>query len=167
MGEQHRRRGPRILGDGLWYARQQGATHLIDVATLTARLSLGRQITTGLFGSQPWSLTSNRPRPGRRKKSGRCDVRRIQGTLKSEIADMVNSPGRRQARFTAAMSSGVSGHRPVGALDIAGTAGRRTASPGSPKAPRRDDPHDDESGRAAVLRLGLGRRRNAFNAFGV
>ena len=33
--------GRLILGDGLWYARQLGATHLIDVATLTGAIVVG------------------------------------------------------------------------------------------------------------------------------
>src|SRR5207302_1821506 len=44
--------GRLILGDGLWYARQLGATHLVDIATLTGAcvVALGK-ITSGLFGS--------------------------------------------------------------------------------------------------------------------
>src|ERR1051325_105582 len=44
--------GRLILGDGLWYARQLGATHLIDVATLTGAVvvALGK-LTSGLFGT--------------------------------------------------------------------------------------------------------------------
>src|SRR4051794_35599414 len=44
--------GRLILGDGLWYARQLGATHLVDVATLTGAVvvALGK-VTTGLFGN--------------------------------------------------------------------------------------------------------------------
>src|SRR5206468_10271737 len=44
--------GRLILGDALWYARQLGATHLVDVATLTGAcvVALGK-ITTGLFGT--------------------------------------------------------------------------------------------------------------------
>ena len=48
--------GRLILGDGLWYARKLGATHLVDVATLTGAIvvALGK-ITSGLFGTpQPW-----------------------------------------------------------------------------------------------------------------
>src|SRR5262249_60534975 len=43
--------GRLILGDGLWYARQLGATHLVDVATLTGAcvVALGKS-TSGLFG---------------------------------------------------------------------------------------------------------------------
>src|SRR5207244_8135963 len=44
--------GRLILGDGLWYARQLGATHLVDVATLTGAVvvALGK-IVSGLFGA--------------------------------------------------------------------------------------------------------------------
>src|SRR5439155_53627 len=44
--------GRLILGDGLWYARQLGATHLVDVATLTGAVvvALGK-LTSGLFGT--------------------------------------------------------------------------------------------------------------------
>ena len=46
--------GRLILGDGLWYARKLGATHLVDVATLTGAIvvALGK-ITSGLFGTPP------------------------------------------------------------------------------------------------------------------
>src|SRR5262249_47100392 len=46
--------GRLILGDGLWFARRLGATHLVDVATLTGAcvVALGK-ITTGLFGTPP------------------------------------------------------------------------------------------------------------------
>src|ERR1041385_313503 len=44
--------GRLILGDGLWYARRLGATHLVDVATLTGAIvvALGKS-TTGAFGT--------------------------------------------------------------------------------------------------------------------
>jgi hypothetical protein len=46
--------GRLILGDGLWYAMQLGATHLVDVATLTGAVvvALGKS-TSGLFGTPP------------------------------------------------------------------------------------------------------------------
>jgi len=46
--------GRLILGDGLWYARKLGATHLVDVATLTGAIvvALGK-IMSGLFGTPP------------------------------------------------------------------------------------------------------------------
>jgi leucyl aminopeptidase len=48
--------GRLVLGDALWYARKLGATHLVDLATLTGAVvvALGKT-TTGLFGRpQPW-----------------------------------------------------------------------------------------------------------------
>ena len=41
-----------VLGDGLWYAQKLGATHLVDVATLTGAVvvALGK-ITSGIFGT--------------------------------------------------------------------------------------------------------------------
>jgi leucyl aminopeptidase len=44
--------GRLILGDALWYARRLGATHLVDVATLTGAIvvALGK-ITSGIFGT--------------------------------------------------------------------------------------------------------------------
>ena len=44
--------GRLILGDGLWYAQQLGATHLVDVATLTGAcvVALGKA-ASGLFGT--------------------------------------------------------------------------------------------------------------------
>src|SRR5581483_3720017 len=48
--------GRLILADGMIYARAQGATHLVDIATLTGAIvaALGH-ITTGAFGNdQAW-----------------------------------------------------------------------------------------------------------------
>src|SRR5207342_2191352 len=48
--------GRLILGDGLWYARKLGATHLVDVATLTGAIvvALGKA-ASALFGRpQSW-----------------------------------------------------------------------------------------------------------------
>src|SRR5437667_1871034 len=44
--------GRLVLGDGLWYARQLGATHLVDIATLTGAcvVALGK-FASGLFGA--------------------------------------------------------------------------------------------------------------------
>jgi len=44
--------GRLILGDGIWYAQQLGATHLVDLATLTGAcvVALGKT-TSGLFGT--------------------------------------------------------------------------------------------------------------------
>jgi leucyl aminopeptidase len=118
--------GRLILGDGLWYARQLGATHLIDVATLTGAVvvALGK-ITTGLYGTpQPWV---DRVRDAATAAGEKVwplplfDEYREQ--LKSEIADMLNSPGRPAGSITAAMFlKEFAGDGPWAHLDIAGTA---------------------------------------------
>ena len=118
--------GRLILGDALWYARQIGATHLVDVATLTGAciVALGK-ITTGLFGTpQPWvdAIKAAAGRGG--EKIWQMPLfDDYKETLKSDIADMINSPGRPAGAVTAAMflkefaGSGAWAH-----LDIAGTA---------------------------------------------
>src|SRR4029079_19406177 len=47
--------GRLILGDGLWYARELGATHLVDVATLTGAITVALgNLPSGLFGTPDW-----------------------------------------------------------------------------------------------------------------
>src|SRR6185436_6993223 len=44
--------GRLILGDALWYAQKVGATHLVDIATLTGAISVALgKFTSGLFGT--------------------------------------------------------------------------------------------------------------------
>ena len=88
--------GRLILGDGLWYARQLGATHLIDVATLTGAIVVGLgKITTGLFGTpQPW-VDHIRARGRSRRREGLADavVRGIQGTAEERDRRHAEQPG--------------------------------------------------------------------------
>jgi leucyl aminopeptidase len=131
--------GRLILGDGLWYARRLGATHLVDVATLTGAVvvALGKY-TTGLFGnSEAWINTVRRvaDRAGDRVwPMPLFDDYREQ--IKSEIADMMNTGGRAAGSITAAMflkefAEGL----PWAHLDIAGTAWAEDARPYLPKGP--------------------------------
>src|SRR5690349_3683627 len=98
--------GRLILGDGLWYARQLGATHLIDVATLTGAIvvALGK-VTTGLFGTpQPWVDHISRAADRAGEKIWQLPLfEDYREQLKSEIADILNSPGRPAGSITAAM----------------------------------------------------------------
>jgi leucyl aminopeptidase len=118
--------GRLILGDALWYARQSGATHLVDVATLTGAcvVALGK-ITTGLFGSPPpWvdAVCAAAARGGE-KLWPMPLFDEYRDALKSEIADMLNSPGRPAGSITAAMFlKEFAGAGPWAHLDIAGTA---------------------------------------------
>jgi leucyl aminopeptidase len=117
--------GRLILGDGLWYAKKLGATHLVDVATLTGAcvVALGK-IATGLWATSGWGeqLEAAAARGGERVwQMPLFDEYRDQ--LKSEIADMVNSPGRPAGAVTAAMFlKEFCGDTPWAHLDIAGTA---------------------------------------------
>jgi leucyl aminopeptidase len=131
--------GRLILGDGLWYARQLGATHLVDVATLTGAVvvALGKG-TTGLFGTpDEWVDRVRRvaDRAGDRAwPMPLFDDYREQ--LKSDIADMTNTGGRPAGSITAAMflkefTEGL----PWAHLDIAGTAWADEAKPYLPKGP--------------------------------
>jgi leucyl aminopeptidase len=131
--------GRLILGDGLWYARQLGATHLVDVATLTGAVvvALGK-ITTGLFGApDEWveRVRKVADRAGDRSWpmplfSDYCDQ------IKSDIADMMNTGGRAAGSITAALflKEFVDGV-PWVHLDIAGTAWSDEARPYLPKGP--------------------------------
>lgn len=117
--------GRLILGDGLWYARQLGATHLIDVATLTGAVvvALGK-ITTGLFGTDGWvDVVRDAAVRGGEKLWPMPLFDEYKDQLKSEIADMINSPGRPGGSITAAMFlKEFTGGLPWAHLDIAGTA---------------------------------------------
>jgi leucyl aminopeptidase len=131
--------GRLILGDGLWYARQLGATHLVDVATLTGAVvvALGK-VTSGLFG-QPNSWV-DRVRGVADAAGDRAwplplfDDYRDQ--IKSEIADMINTGGRAAGSITAAMFlKEFVDDVPWVHMDIAGTAWADEPKPYLPKGP--------------------------------
>jgi leucyl aminopeptidase len=125
--------GRLILGDALWHARQLGATHLVDVATLTGAciVALGK-ITTGLFGTpQPWvdaiRLAAAR---GGEKVWQMPLFDEYKDALKSDMADMINSPGRAGGAVTAALFlKEFAGSVPWAHLDIAGPAWADEAKP--------------------------------------
>src|SRR5438132_8272789 len=98
--------GRLILGDGLWYARKLGATHLVDVATLTGAIvtALGK-ITSGLFGTpDAWTEVV-------RRVANRAGDRvwplplfdEYKDQIKSDIADLLNTGGRAGGAITAAL----------------------------------------------------------------
>jgi leucyl aminopeptidase len=131
--------GRLILGDGLWYARKLGATHLIDVATLTGAIvvALGK-ITSGVFGTPDWWVEQVRrvgDREGDRMWPMPVDPDYFD-QLKSEIADFTNTGGRPGGSITAALFlKEFTGGLPWAHLDIAGTAWAEEARPYLPKGP--------------------------------
>jgi leucyl aminopeptidase len=129
--------GRLVLGDALWYARQLGATHLVDLATLTGAVvvALGKT-TTGLFGRpQAWvdAVLEASKRAGDRAWPMPIfdDYKEL---LKSEIADFTNTGGRAGGSITGALFiKEFAGDLPWVHLDIAGTAWAEEAKPYQPK----------------------------------
>jgi leucyl aminopeptidase len=129
--------GRLILADALWYAQQLGATHLVDVATLTGAcmVALGRHVS-GLFGTpDDWVTTV-------REAAARAGDRvwpmpiydEAREEMRSEIADLVNAGGRAGGAITAAaFLRAFTGDRPWVHLDVAGTAWSDARQPYQPK----------------------------------
>jgi leucyl aminopeptidase len=125
--------GRLILGDGLWYAQELGATHLVDVATLTgaAVVALGKG-TSAIFG-QPDAWV-NVVRATADAAGDRCWpmplFEEYSDQLRSEIADLLNTGGRPAGACTAAMFlKEFAGTVPWAHLDVAGTAWLDEAKP--------------------------------------
>jgi leucyl aminopeptidase len=129
--------GRLILGDALWYVRQLGATHLMDVATLTGAcvVALGK-IRSGLFGTPEWWRThvhAVADRAGDRTWPMPTDEEYLD-QLRSETADLSNTGGRPAGAVTAAMFlKEFTGGLPWVHMDIAGTAWFDEAKPYRPK----------------------------------
>ncbi|HXG54577.1 MAG TPA: leucyl aminopeptidase [Vicinamibacterales bacterium] len=118
--------GRLVLGDGLWYAQQLGATHLVDVATLTGAcvVALGK-VASGLFG-QPEAWTDIVGRTALKAGDRVWPMPLFEEyaeQLRSEVADMTNTGGRPAGACTAAMFvKEFTGGLPWVHLDIAGTS---------------------------------------------
>ena len=118
--------GRLVLADGLHYARQLGATHLIDAATLTGACVIAlAAVNVGVFANDEtiakrWSEAHKRAG----EKMWRLPLDPEYGELiRSNIADIVNSGGRWGGAVTAAMFlKEFVGDTPWIHLDIAGTA---------------------------------------------
>ena len=129
--------GRLILGDAVWYARQLGATHLVDVATLTGSciVALGKG-ATGLFGTPDrWVDQVRRAGDRAGERSWPMPVfDDYKELFKSEIADFGNTGGRAGGAITAALFiKEFTGDLPWVHMDIAGTAWAERATPYQPK----------------------------------
>ena len=114
-----------------------GATHLIDVATLTGAcvVALGKT-TSGLFGTPPsWVEDVRRASERAGDRSWPMPVfDDYKEALKSEIADMSNTGGRPGGAITAALFiKEFTGDLPWVHIDIAGTAWAEEPKPYQPK----------------------------------
>lgn len=131
--------GRLVLADGLHYARQLGATHLIDAATLTGAcvVALG-MINVGIFSNDDAFYESfSKSLKVSGEKMWRLPVdEEYRDMIKSAIADMVNSGGRWGGAVTAAMFlKEFVGDTPWIHLDIAGVAWMEDAKPWIAKGP--------------------------------
>jgi leucyl aminopeptidase len=131
--------GRLILGDALWYARQLGVTHLLDVATLTGAcvVALGKT-TSGLFGTP--STWVEQVRLATERAGDRSWPMPVfedyKDLLKSDIADFTNTGGRAGGAITGALFvKEFAGNLPWVHMDIAGTAWAEEAKPYQPKGP--------------------------------
>jgi leucyl aminopeptidase len=129
--------GRLVLADGLWYAQRLGATHLVDVATLTGAcvVALGRYVS-GLFATPAWwgdVVRETAAKAGDRVWPLPLDPDFLE-QMKSEIADLVNAGGRPAGAITAAVFlKEFTGGLPWAHLDIAGTAWADDAKPWQPR----------------------------------
>jgi len=129
--------GRLILGDAVWYARHLGATHLVDVATLTGAcvIALGKG-ASGLFGTpESWVAQVKRASDRAGDRSWPMplfdDYKEL---FKSEIADFGNTGGRPGGAITGALFiKEFTGDLPWVHMDIAGTAWAEDAKPYQPK----------------------------------
>ncbi|HEX8816711.1 MAG TPA: leucyl aminopeptidase [Terriglobales bacterium] len=131
--------GRLVLADGLCYARQLGATHLIDAATLTGAVvvALG-YVNAGIFANDDQMYERfNRALAKAGEKFWRLPLdEEYRDIIKSNIADIINSGGRWGGAVTAAMFlKEFAEETPWIHLDIAGTAWTEDAKPWIAKGP--------------------------------
>src|SRR5437764_11076873 len=118
--------GRLVLADGLHYARQLGCTHLVDAATLTGAcvVALG-MVNAGLFTNDEEMFERfSRALQRSGEKMWRLPLdEEYKESIRSNIADIVNSGGRWGGAVTAAMFlKEFAQDTPWIHLDIAGTA---------------------------------------------
>ena len=131
--------GRLVLADGLCYARQLGCTHLIDAATLTGAVvvALG-YYNAGVFANDEKMyerFSQATARAG--EKFWRLPLdEEYRESIRSNIADIINSGGRWGGAITAAMFlKEFAEDTPWMHLDIAGTAWMDDAKPWIAKGP--------------------------------
>jgi leucyl aminopeptidase len=126
--------GRLVLADVLWYARQQGATHLVDFATLTGAMNraLG-DLYAGVFGNDDeWrdQVVAAGNRGGDHAWSWPMH-RRYRRLIDSTFADMKNSTVRGQALpvYAAEFLKEFVGEGPWAHIDMAGPGYLRWSRP--------------------------------------
>jgi leucyl aminopeptidase len=132
--------GRLILADGVHYAKQLGATHLVDVATLTGAIVVAlANVNVGVFGSdQAWTdkLLASAKEAGEKMWQLPMDEE-YREFIKGSFADIQNiGSGKGGGSITGAwFIREFAGDTPWIHLDIAGTAWNDDAKPWLAKGP--------------------------------
>jgi leucyl aminopeptidase len=132
--------GRLILADGIHYAKQLGATHLVDAATLTGAIVVALAgVNVGVFGSdQAWTDKLLASAKAADEKMWQLPMdEEYREFIKGSFADIQNiSSGKGGGAITGAMFlKEFSGDTPWIHLDIAGTAWNDDAKPWLAKGP--------------------------------
>ncbi len=131
--------GRLVLADGLFYARQLGATHLVDAATLTGAVVVALGYTNaGIFANDDAMYERfHKANDEAGEKMWRLPIDdEYKDNIKSTIADIVNSGGRWGGAINAAMFlKEFAEDTPWIHLDIAGTAWMEDQKPWIAKGP--------------------------------
>ena len=128
--------GRLVLADGISYAKQLGATRLVDLATLTGSIvvALGDR-RAGLFSNDDeWAKSVERAAARSGEPAWRMPVSDdYKKRIESPIADFKNYGGRPDATAAALLLSKFAGDTPWVHLDIAGTSWLDSPQPHAPK----------------------------------
>ena len=119
--------GRLILADALWFARESGATHVLDLATLTGGIVVAMgDLYAGLFANdEDWAAEIAAAAEASGDHAWRMPLHeRYHRYNDSAFADLKNSSDYRQASpiLAAAFLETFAGDGPWAHLDIAGTA---------------------------------------------